>query len=152
MKMEHFRETFPIQQLQLKSGFCIISLMYIPSKIIIWSNLFTGNVNEMYFLIEIFLTESFVAEYICSYWHCNLGEMYNKIKYIKFFAFKNGIQISLCFALGKTFKKHRFSEFNWTDGSDFAVLADILWMTSPWDDPRQFMVRCLFHGGTAVIV
>lgn len=56
----------------------------------------------MYFLIEIFLTESFVAEYICSYWLCNLGEMYNKIKYIKFFSSKNWIQISLCFAYGKT--------------------------------------------------
>lgn len=55
---------------------------------IIWNNLFTGNVNEMYFLIEMFLTESFVAEYICSCRLCNLGEMYNKIKYIKFFSFK----------------------------------------------------------------
>lgn len=55
--------------------------------------------------------------------------MYNKIKYIKNFAFKNGIQISLCFAYGKTFKKHRFSKFNQTDGSDFAVLAD-----NPLDD------------------
>ena len=35
-----------------------------------------------------FLTESFVAEYICSCQLCNLGEMYNKIKYIKFFSFK----------------------------------------------------------------
>lgn len=42
----------------------------------------------MYFLIEMFLTESFVAEYICSCRLCNLGEMYNKIKYIKFFSFK----------------------------------------------------------------
>lgn len=40
----------------------------------------------MYFLIEMFLTESFVAEYICSCRLCNLGEMYNKMKYIKFFS------------------------------------------------------------------
>lgn len=35
-----------------------------------------------------FLTESFVAEYICSCRLCNLGEMYNKIKSIKFFFFQ----------------------------------------------------------------
>lgn len=129
MQMEHFRETFPIQKLHLKSGFCITSLMYIPSKIIIWTNLFTGNVNEMYFLIEIFLTESFVAEYICSYWHCNLGEMYNKIKYIKNFAFRMEFKFLCVLLMEKTFKKHRFSKFNQTDGSDFAVLAD-----NPLDD------------------
>lgn len=88
MKREDFSNKVPIQQLYLQSVVCIISPVIALTKSIIWSNLFTGNVNEMYFLIEIFLTESFVAEYICSYWLCNLGEMYNKIKYIKFFSSK----------------------------------------------------------------
>lgn len=54
--------------------------------------------------------------------------MYNKIKYIKFFSSKNGIQVSLCFAYGKNFHRIIDSEFNRT-GSAFAGLAGILWMT-----------------------
>lgn len=130
ISVKHFLHSNTFQ-----SGFCIISLMYILSKSIIWSNLFTGNVNEMYFLIEIFLTESFVAEYICSIWLCNLGEMYNKIKYIKFFSSKNWIQLSFFCLWEKPSSSHRFSKFNWA-WSDFAVWVGIHWAAALWDDLR----------------
>lgn len=113
---------------------------YVHPKIIIWSNLFTGNVNEMYFLIEIFLTESFVAEYICSYWLCNLGKMYNKIKYIKFFPSKMEFKFLCALLMIKTFIESDSQSSNGLTWSDFTVGLGILWMTSPWDDSRQFTI------------
>lgn len=66
----------------------------------------------MYFLIEMFLTESFVAEYICSCRLCNLGEMYNKIKYIKFFSFEKLNAKCLCLLMGKIrSQKPKFLKF-----------------------------------------
>lgn len=76
----------------------------------------------MYFLIEIFLTESFVAEYICSNWLCNLGEMYNKIKYIKFFSLKNWIQIFWYFAYGENF--HRIIDSQSSTGLDLILQSE----------------------------
>lgn len=69
----------------------------------------------MYFLIEMFLTESFVAEYICSCRLCNLGEMYNKIKYIKFFFFQK-IECKVPVSPYVEKKAHRIPSpwsFNW---------------------------------------